>query len=171
MGDYNDVMSTDPVSLGTFNGFEIYPMPMFATLSVPDVAAVTRWYQDALGFGVVFTTPGPGGAPMLVHLRRQKYQDLLVVPAPPNAAGGSSSLTISFQADEDIAALADRARAVPAVGASGVVGPIDTPWNTTDVRVTDPAGHRLVFTTRRANPDPEQAAKWAAMMDAARRRT
>jgi uncharacterized glyoxalase superfamily protein PhnB len=161
--------SGEPAALGTFNGFEIYPMPMFATLAVPDVASVAQWYQDALGFGVMFTTPGPGGAPSLVHLRRRKYQDVLVVPGVASAAM-TPSLTISFQADEDVAALAERARAVPALGAAAIVGPIDTPWNTTDLRVTDPAGHRLVFTSRRANPDPEQAARWAAMMDAARRK-
>jgi uncharacterized glyoxalase superfamily protein PhnB len=162
--------SGEPVALGTFNGFEIYPMPMFATLAVSDVATVVQWYQDALGFGVMFTTPGPGGAPSLVHLRRRKYQDVLVVPAaaPASAAGALPSLTLTFQADEDVAVLAERARATPTVGASAIVGPIDTPWNTTDLRVTDPAGHRLVFTSRRANPDPEQTARWAALMGAAR---
>jgi len=158
------------VALGTFNGFEIYPMPMFATLAVPDVASVAQWYQDALGFGVMFTTPGPGGAPGLVHLRRRKYQDVLVVPIAAGSVAAASSLTLTFQADEEVAALAERARAVPAVGAAAIVGPIDTPWNTTDLRVTDPAGHRLVFTSRRATPDPEQAARWAGMMDAARRK-
>jgi uncharacterized glyoxalase superfamily protein PhnB len=162
--------SGEPVALGTFNGFEIYPMPMFATLAVPDEATVARWYQDALGFGVMFTTPGPGGAPSLVHLRRRKYQDVLVVPAAATAVAPTPSPTLTFQADEDVAALAEQARATPAVGASAIVGPIDTPWNTTDLRVTDPAGHRLVFTSRRANPDPEQAARWTALMDAARQK-
>jgi uncharacterized glyoxalase superfamily protein PhnB len=162
--------SGEPVALGTFNGFEVYPMPMFATLAVPDVATVVQWYQDALGFGVMFTMPGPGGAPSLVHLRRRKYQDVLMVPATATPVAAPPSLTLTFQADDEVAALAERARAVQAVGATAVVGPIDTPWNTTDLRVTDPAGHRLVFTSRRANPDPDQAARWAAMMEAARQK-
>lgn len=157
----------EPVSLGSFNGFDIYPMPMFATIAVADVAAVASWYQAALGFSVVFTAPGQAGHPSLVHLRRHKYQDVLVTPAATDV-GSPSSLTISFQADDDITSLATRAREAPALGASSVVGPIDTPWNTTDVRVTDPAGHRLVFTSRRASPDPEQVAKWSAMMERAR---
>jgi hypothetical protein len=160
----------EPASLGSFNGFEIYPMPMFATVAVADVAAVSAWYQAALGFLVVFATPGPTGTPVLVHLRRRKYQDLLLVPAvaagPPAAP---SSLTVTFQADGEVAALADRARAVGALGESSLVGPVDTPWNTTDLRVTDPAGHRLIFTSRRAVPDPALAAQWAERMDAARR--
>lgn len=161
--------ASEPVSLGFFNGFEIYPMPMFATIGVADVAAVTAWYEAALGFGVVFTAPGLDGTPSLVHLRRHKYQDVLLVPAASTVAP-ASSFTISFQAGEDMTALATRARAVPALGASAVVGPIDTPWNTTDLRVIDPAGYRLVFTSRRTAPDPDQAARWAAMMALARHR-
>jgi catechol 2,3-dioxygenase-like lactoylglutathione lyase family enzyme len=161
--------SGEPISFGTFNGFEVYPMPMFATIAVADVAGLVAWYEGALGFRVMFSTPGPGGTPALVHLRRSKYQDILVTPAPANAGGTApSSLTITFRADEDPAALAERARAVAPVGASAVTGPVDTPWNTTDVRVTDPAGHRLVFTAARANPDPEQQAKWAKLMEQAR---
>ena len=162
--------SGEPISFGTFNGFEVYPMPMFATIAVPDVAGISAWYEAALGFRAMFSTPGPGGTPMLVHLRRSKYQDLLITPGAPGASAvPPSSLTITFRADEDPAAIADRARAVAPVGVSAVVGPIDTPWNTTDVRVTDPAGHRLVFTAARANPDPEQQAKWAELMEKARK--
>jgi hypothetical protein len=101
---------TDPQALGEFNGFEIYPMPVFATLSVGDVAAVARWYADALGFGTMFTGPAVGGQPSLVHLRRNKYQDLLLVPARPGAAATApSSLVLSFNAD-DVDTLAARAR-------------------------------------------------------------
>jgi uncharacterized glyoxalase superfamily protein PhnB len=159
----------EPVSLGSFKGFEVYPMPMFATIAVDDVIAVSRWYQAALGFGEMFAAPGPGGAPSLAHLRRRKYQDVLIVPGgAPAGAASTAPLTLSFLLDEDAALFAERARAVAPVGASAVTGPIDTPWNTTDVRVTDPAGNRLVFTGARVNPDPEHAARWKAMFDAAR---
>src|SRR5215472_2998249 len=86
--------SGEPTSLGSFNGAEIYPMPMFATLSVADVAAVSAWYQAALGFGVVFSMLGPAGTPALVHLRRHKYQDVLLVPAgQAGASEAPASLT------------------------------------------------------------------------------
>ncbi len=55
------------------------------------------------------------------------------------------------------------------LGRAVIEGPIDTPWNTYDLHVTDPAGHRLVFTSRRANPDPESAARWHRMFDADRK--
>ncbi len=160
--------SGEPASLGEFGGVEIYPMPAFVTLAVADVAGVAAWYERALGFITVFRVPTPDGVPPpLVHLRRRKYQDVLIVPGADGLSPGSS-LTISFSADGEIDELAARARAAEPVGRSAIDGPVDTPWNTRDLRVTDPAGHRLVFTSRRANPDPEQAARWKKMFDEAR---
>ena len=56
---------------------EIYPMPMFPTLSVRDAAASARWYE-ALGFEHVFAMPDAAGRPQLVHLRWTKYTDVLL---------------------------------------------------------------------------------------------
>jgi len=160
----------DPVTLGEHNGFEIYPMPMFATLAVADVAGVADWYEQALGFGTVFRAPAANGQqPPLVHLRRRKYQDLLLVPAGTDVAA-PSSLTLTFSADGELDELTTRARHAASCGVSAVSGPVDTPWNTRDLRVTDPAGHRLVFTSRQPNPDPERSARLTAMFDAARKR-
>ena len=161
--------SGEPVTLGESNGFEIYPMPMFATIAVSDVAAVSEWYGKALGFGVVFQMPGKNGQPSLVHLRRGKYQDVLLVPASAGAATQPpTSMTLTFQA-ENVDGLAAQARATAGFGVSSVEGPIDTPWNTRDLRVNDPAGHRLVFTSRQVNVDPEQAERWKKLLDAGRK--
>lgn len=160
--------SGEPASLGEFRGAEIYPMPAFVTLAVADVAGVAAWYERALGFTTVFRVPTPAGVPPpLVHLRRRKYQDVLIVPGAEGLSAGSS-LTVSFSADGEIDELAARARAAAPFGRSAIDGPVDTPWNTRDLRVTDPAGHRLVFTGRQAHPDPEQAARWKKMFDEAR---
>jgi catechol 2,3-dioxygenase-like lactoylglutathione lyase family enzyme len=156
-------------AFGEFNGHEIYPMPMFATLAVADVAATVAWYEETLGFTTVFKAPVVGGQPALVHLRRRKYQDLLVTPMPAAAAAEPpSTITVSFSADGEVDALAERARAAKPVGRSAIAGPIDTPWNTRDLRVTDPAGHRLVFTGRNPHPDAEAAARMKAMFDRSR---
>ena len=165
MAQYIRMPDQEPPVLTQFNEHEIYPMPMFATIAVADVAGVSAWYQTALGFRVVFEAPGG----MLVHLRRQKYQDVLIVPAHEAAAVAPATLTLSFGVDEDLGALAGQARAAAPLGASQVTGPAATPWNTLDLRVTDPAGHRLIFTARNPNPDPAQAARAKAMFDAARR--
>ena len=82
--------------------------------------------------------------PTLVHLRRWRYQDILLVPGEAEPGRGST-LSISALAEE-LPALAERARAH---GGGTVEGPLDTPWNSRDLRVTDPDGYRLVYTARR----------------------
>ena len=61
---------------------EIYPMPMFPTLSVTDVAASLEWYANKVGFVSVFNLPVPGGGLAMAHLRWRKYADLLMIPDP-----------------------------------------------------------------------------------------
>ena len=41
---------------------ETYPMPLFVTLTVADLAASQRWYE-AIGFTTVFAMAGPDGIP------------------------------------------------------------------------------------------------------------
>src|SRR5262249_23143771 len=91
----------EPPTLTEFKGWEIYPMPMFATIAVRDVAAITAWYEAALGFGVVFKAPSADGQPMLVHLRRRKYQDLLIILSRVETSA-PTSLTVSFNVDGEI---------------------------------------------------------------------
>lgn len=158
----------EPVKLGEFNGFEIYPMPVFTTISVADVTALKDWYIRALGFGVVFEAPPVNGQPAIVHLRRRKYQDVLVVPGVNNNSHEAPSMTLNFQT-EDLDDLSRQANAAPALGASKVEGPVNTPWNTRDLRITDPVGNRLVFTSHNANADPEQVERMRKMLEAGRK--
>jgi catechol 2,3-dioxygenase-like lactoylglutathione lyase family enzyme len=127
---------------------DIYPMPAFVSLTVADVRRTVDWYVEALGFVALFTMPGPNGEPALVHLRRWRYQDLLVRPGTPAPATG---MVVSVSAlAEELDGIAERARAHAArTGTGSVDGPLDTPWNTADLRTTDPDGYPLVFTARR----------------------
>ena len=161
-------MMTEPETISTFNGHDVYVMPMFATLEEPDLEAAIAWYQAALGFATMFVARDPAGRPALAHLRRARYQDLLLVPGGA-ATGERERVAISLRADGDPAELAARARAAAACGASAVEGPLDTPWNTTDVRVTDPGGHRLVLTAQRAVRDPELDARMREWLEQGRR--
>src|SRR5438477_9859595 len=81
----------EPGSFGEFGGYEVYPMPFFATLECGDVNATAAWYRDALGFGIMFAGPEIGGQPSLVHLRRKKYQDVLLRPAANAASEGAAN--------------------------------------------------------------------------------
>lgn len=141
---------TEPPTLTEYAGYPVYPMPVFATVAATDVERTAAWFRDALGFGVMFVAPGSDGAPAMVHLRRARYQDVMVtksfaVPDP------GSAVTLTFQAGEaaDVALVAEQARAVDP---GAVEGPFDTPWNTRDVVVTDPDGNRFALTGRGSRP-------------------
>jgi catechol 2,3-dioxygenase-like lactoylglutathione lyase family enzyme len=124
----------------------IYGMPMFATLLARDIGATVSWYTSGLGFISLFEIPGPEGGPVLVHLRRWQFQDLLVRPAGGPVSPGSGC-TLSFAAVYgEIDALAERARAH---GGGQVDGPADTPWNTRDLATVDPDGNRVILTAAR----------------------
>ncbi|WP_017572924.1 VOC family protein [Nocardiopsis halotolerans] len=133
----------------------IYPMPMFATLQVADVAAAEAFYQ-AVGFVSLAAIPGPDGSPAVVHLRRERYQDLLITPGEPR----SGSTTVSFNAaGQDLGALADALRSAAPEGAH-VEGPADTPWFTSDLTIDDPDGNRVILTAPR-EAEMGHAREWA----------
>lgn len=122
---------------------EIYPMPMFPKLTVRDIEASVRWYA-ALGFEHVFTMSDAFGRPQLVHLRRARYADVLLVPGSGPAANGRDrgvSLTFALETDE-VASLAERARSL---GSQVLAEPRVQPWNARDVSIADPDGHHLIF--------------------------
>ena len=127
---------------------EIYPMPSFPTLMVNDLEASSEFYQKAVGFKHIFTMPGPGGQPALVHLRWAKYADLLIakprdgkeIPAP-KGLGISLNFNLFDRFEGDIDAFANHAREHGA----DVSGPINQPWNVREVTVIDPDGYKLVF--------------------------
>jgi uncharacterized glyoxalase superfamily protein PhnB len=128
---------------------EIYPMPFFSTLIVNDLEASSNFYQNALGFKHIFTMPGPGGQPALIHLRWIKYADLLLTKsrdghelAELKGVGISLNFSLFDRFDGDIDAFAAQARNHGA----NVAGPINQPWNVREVTVLDPDGYKLVFT-------------------------
>ena len=128
---------------------EIYPMPSFPTLIVSDVEASSKFYQNALGFKHIFTMPGPGGQPSLVHLRWTKYADLLIAMPQdgkelpePRGVGISLNFNMFEHFNGDMNAFAKHARE----NGANVLGPIDQPWNVREVTVLDPDGYKLIFT-------------------------
>ena len=122
----------------------IYTMPMFATFQVADITAAETFYQ-ATGFVTLATISGSNGSPVLVHLRRMKYQDLLLI----SGESQRGVTTISFAAGgQDLQGLADRLRSESIEGAR-IDGPTDTAWFTTDLSIEDPDGHRVIFTAPR----------------------
>lgn len=123
---------------------DYYAMPSFVMLGVRDVVASARWYE-ALGFQNVFAMPGPGGAPLLVHLRWVRYADLLL-RAEQSAATGPKGLglTVNYMTPmADIDALFRKAKEAGATVASEIG---NRPWNARDFTLADPDGFRITFT-------------------------
>lgn len=137
----------------------VYFMPVFANFVVSDLAAAQEFYH-AMGFATVATIPGPDGSPQLVHLRRLRYQDILLIPGRPSA--GTVSMTYAA-GGEDLAGLADRVRKAAVAGAE-IEGPYDSPWFTTDVTIDDPDGNRITLTEPRT-ADRDEAMEWAKSFD------
>ncbi len=126
---------------------EIYPMPAFPLLNVTDLAASARWYEAALGFANIFTMPGPGGLPVLVHLRWAKYADLLIASRPLAAAGPRGlGITLTFGCWGTGTTVDELAARAQAAGATILAPPAHTPWNTHECTIADPDGYSLRFT-------------------------
>lgn len=136
---------------------EIYAMPAFVSLAVSDFAAAKRWYTDGLGFVVLAEL---GGGLALVHLRRFRYQDILLRPGGTRA--GCAGLRAYFAAgDEDLEA---RAAALQAIGGGTVDGPRQTPWNTRELVARDRDGYEVVLTQHSPRGSAEEQARFAEML-------
>jgi catechol 2,3-dioxygenase-like lactoylglutathione lyase family enzyme len=122
----------------------IYVMPAFATHRVGDLEASRRWYVEGLGFEALAELPGPSGGIALIHLRRWRYQDLLLVPGRAPDSPPAQGVRLTFSAHgSNLDELAEQARAV---GGGTVEGPSPTPWNTRDLLARDPDGYEVVLT-------------------------
>lgn len=131
----------------------IYVMPMFANFVVSDFAAAETIYSAA-GFVILATIPDPGGAPVLVHLRRERNQDILMT----RGVASRGSVAMSFAAGNvDLAEVAERLRS----SGAEVTGPVDTPWFTTDVTFTDGDGNVVTLTAPRV-ADQAAAREWSS---------
>lgn len=126
----------------------IYVMPARATLMVSDLDASRRWYVEGLGFAVLAEVPGPTGGVALLHLRRWRYQDLLLVPGRGPDASPARGIRLTYSAHSaDLDALVEQARAVGGNIGGVVEGPSATPWNTCEVVARDRDSYEIVFTS------------------------
>lgn len=140
----------DPQTLGEHGGHVVYAMPLFLRIAAGDPLRTVDFFTRILDFDVMFRGPDVHGIPVLVHLRRAKYQDVLVMSGRRPVQPGTA-LAASFSvADADaLDALADRIRRhAPDI----LDGPTDTPWNAREFTVRDPDGNTFVFTARARNP-------------------
>ncbi len=125
---------------------EIYPMPSFPMLNVTDLAASSRWYQEALGFRHIFSMSGLEGVPVLAHLRWVKYADLLLGARPVAPGQRGLGVTLTFSAYHSERTVDEIAAQAEAYGAKIITPPTQMPWNTRECTIEDPDGYRLTIT-------------------------
>jgi lactoylglutathione lyase len=117
---------------------DAYLMLAYVKLLVSDAARARAFYV-ALGFEVRHADQ------VFTHLRWARGADLFLVAPPPGvpfaAARGAGVLVCFAVVDDDLDALAVRARAAGAK----VDGPAVQPWHTRELVVTDPDGFRIAF--------------------------
>ena len=93
----------------------------------------------------------------LVHLRRERYQDLLLIPARDSGGGPKEGARVMFAAyDADLEALPRCARTV---GTGTAEGPAPTCWNTVDLVARDPDGYENRPHTCRRGSDVDGRAR------------
>jgi catechol 2,3-dioxygenase-like lactoylglutathione lyase family enzyme len=142
---------------------EIYPMMLFPTFQVRDVARSVAWYVNVLGISLIYQMPDPQGKPYLAHVRKLKYQDLLLVAQGEDFVAGETGLgmgvTVTFAFPEMVSdgpsSIDAFAEELKDAGAAIVEGPVDRPWNTRELVIADPDGYRLVFTSPRGVEDAD----------------
>jgi predicted lactoylglutathione lyase len=115
---------------------------MFVNLEVSDLSSSAEWYQKVLGFQVVFS--GPPDNPTMVHLRRERYQDLLL-QASRQEIGDNPGQGVLIQFQAGGTTVDEMARQAHSLGIQGIEGPIERPWNVRDVTLSDLDGYRLRF--------------------------
>lgn len=117
---------------------DFYPMPMFVNLEVLNLELSAEWYLQALGFRVVYRVPG------LVHLRRDRYQDVLLFLSESEGMDSPGrGIVIQLQAGK--VSVDEIAEKTQQTTTKSVEGPFDRPWNVREVTVQDPDGYRLRF--------------------------
>lgn len=133
---------------------EIYAMPAFTTLAVRDIDTSRGWYET-LGF-VVLAEMGTGPG-RLVHLRRYRYQDLLLVSADPDdPVARASRVRTSFSHTGPLDDLDRISCALAEFGHGQVEGPTTTPWYAVELVAVDDDGHEVVLTARSPEPPPAE---------------
>jgi hypothetical protein len=125
---------------------------MFVTFPTSDFALAQQIY-GAAGFVTLATIPGPDGAPSLIHLRREQYQDILLVPRNSETPQGYRVSIAAKGVDFNVIAAKLKALKVD------LSGPSDTPWFTTDLSFTDLDGNTVTLTSPRAS-EYQEAAEW-----------
>ncbi|KON84477.1 hypothetical protein AF331_10465 [Rossellomorea marisflavi] len=116
---------------------EAYPMPMFVKMEVRDIERSVKWYKDVLEFNEVYCHRGEENQIVMVHIRGERYQDLMLIPAGSPVLPEGFTINLQWK-DVDLTAK-------QAPESNIMEGPADRPWNARELVLIDPDGYKLTL--------------------------
>lgn len=142
----------------------------YPALTVTDLDRSIRFYDDALGFKLTFSIPGPDGKLVFANVTNGDANLMLGVtpagqpdPAAQGPLGSGVNLYVSVDNDDDIDALFERARSA---GARVIHEPTDQFWGDRDWTVADPDGYQITVGKQMKVLTPEEMVAAAGAMAA-----
>lgn len=119
---------------------EFYQMPLFVKLNVKNIEDSKNWYSEVLNFHSIFDFSDANGDISMVHVRGQKYQDLMLLKA--NEVNTTDSVNINLFSN-DINAIYQSALNH---NTKVIQEPTVQPWNAKELIIQDLDGHIFTIT-------------------------
>jgi predicted lactoylglutathione lyase len=119
---------------------EFYQMPLFVKLKVKSIEDSKNWYSKVLNFHSIFDFSDTNGDISMVHLRGQKYQDLMLLKS--TEVNPTDSVNINLFSN-DINAIYQSALNH---NTKIIQEPITQPWNAKELIIQDIDGHIFTIT-------------------------
>lgn len=120
---------------------EAYPMPLFVKLDVANMKKSLNWYKEVLHFHSIFELPDNDGNIVMAHIRGEKYQDIMLVSGQYNEEAIGKGVVLNFTV-RDVNLFSENARKE---NAKIIEGPINRPWNASELVLKDPDGYQLTL--------------------------
>lgn len=131
-----EALKGNPPLLGEYEGYDVYPMPIYVGLQSENPIELAETLIKGLGFGVMFLGPDLGLGPTLIHLRRRNFQDVLITQGKPTAT------RCYLNATDELDDLFSKAYAF---NANMAHEPVPLPWGGRECVVMVTEGVELVF--------------------------
>lgn len=117
---------------------EFYSIPLFAKIKTTDLLSSANWYKEKLGFISVFDFTDADGTIVMSHLRRDKYQDLMLIQVDDCQASDRIILNLAVDNIEEL-----RSR----MQVNEIVNDLKKqPWNALEMTIRSLDGTTLTLT-------------------------
>lgn len=117
---------------------DFYIMPTFNKIMVKNIAESSNWYENFLGFTSLFKFKNEKNEVIMDHLRRSKYQDIMLIQANNFTVGNGLRLNLSVNNIEEIEQKLTK---------NDIIEPmIAQPWNAIELTIKDCDGYLITLT-------------------------